>query len=231
MKASYFNSNNEKVFLSIEDVQKQYDLENDKFFDGKLPKIFISSVANTKSFAFVRSVRNRITKEMELTGMFFSHSFSFANFECFRNTLIHEMIHIWQFFYAYNDFVYRPHGYTFLEFSKKIQRIESDMLISERGDVEDMKQQTSEVFLLVIDKKKVMRINQKTIEKEYEYFKNNISRVSSLKGKTVELCRVETNLYLKNKRSIITRKGISYDVINDLETKISSKTIIDNFVI
>ena len=231
MKASYLNTQGKKVVLTQSQVQDEYNKANVKFFDGLLPKVSIISVASLKFFGCVTFTTNRYTGEREFKALKLTHSASFPDFYEFRNTLIHEMIHIWQIFNNCPTLKYNSHGRSFQSWCAKIAVIEPKMQIKATGEGVNLKKESRKVRILTIDGNRALILTDKVYTEQYPYAKELLKRITNLKGRVIEVIEAETELTIITPRKIFSKTGMSTQVIMDLQENLTSKKTIEKFTV
>ena len=232
MKASYLDQSGNKVVLTQSAVQKLYDEANDKFFGGILPEVPIKSVASRKFFGCISYKRSGY----ELKGFNYlalSHSVSFAKFENLLDTLVHEMIHVWQYYNSpYCLLLKRSHGVTFKDWSKKINQIDPTLSITQTSPSSEGVTKKQELYFLVSEKHNCfIAFKEKTLP-EYEAFKAVIlRRFSSFRNTDFRLIKGNTTCAsVKVVTKLINRKAVSF-IIKDIEQVVKEYEIIEKFTL
>lgn len=117
--------------ITLDYLHEKFDEFNNLYFENKLPRILIQINNNKSRFGYFRFNRYSGSKVISISrydGLRKEHAI--------QRTLIHEMIHYWQYL-TYKD---TDHKYTFKAMSKKIYKLSKgkfDIQRTSNPDIED----------------------------------------------------------------------------------------------
>jgi hypothetical protein len=235
MKASYLDQSGKKVTLSLSVVQAEYDRANIKFFAGKLPRVKLESVASKKFFGCIRYSINRRTRELgALTSLQLTHSVTFITKEDLINTLVHEMVHVWQYYFSPTCIKYgSSHGRSFKEWSKKINSIDKTVKITVSASSDKGVSKKRSLYFLINKKHDCFIAFSPAVLTEYDAFKEKtLKRFPNFKGTDFVLVKGETvNSSVKAFKKLNNRRSTAFYTGASTDNLITNSEIVESFTL
>ena len=227
MKASYLDQSGNKVVLT--------QSANNKFFEGKLPIVPLKSVASGKFFGCISYSLNKRTKILgELNSLQLTHSVTFVTYENLINTLTHEMIHVWQFYFSPTCISYgSSHGRSFKLWAEKINAIDKSVKIQVSSPSENGVSKKRSLYFLINEKNNCFIAFSSSVLPEYETFKEKtLKRFPAFKGTDFILLKGDTvNSSVKAFNKLAGRKSTAFYSGANTTNLITNSKIIEKFTL
>jgi hypothetical protein len=221
-------------------LREEYNKLNKLLFNDSLGEVPLKWDNRKTSLGHVSSIHNRITGERKVQHLSMS-SFYKLSYRQFRDTLAHEMIHVWQTFRGEKG----NHQWSFLSQARRINGMGLGFNINvSNGEEISMSDQTKVgaqgktlmAIILHIDGRYYLNVTTpSTYQVESDKFFNTLeSLVNRGRYRSVEVTVVESNdpELLKHRISRSYQKGFSYTPLNDNElAKLLDQKIVKNIKI
>lgn len=202
-------------------LQQEYDKLNQLLFEGKLPRVPLKWDNSKRRLGVVNSMRNRFTGEMKVIGLGMS-GFYKINYRKFKDTLAHEMIHVWQVVTGRGG----SHGWDFHSEARRINGMGLGFAITEKNNeeipVSDRAATNAKTLIAIIyeiDGEFFLSVTTRNVyDTEFDFIIGFYQRaIDRGQVRNVEITVVESkNPQLLGKRILRTvRRGFSYSRLSD----------------
>jgi hypothetical protein len=238
---------NEKEYASEDiinpreiNLQEEYDKLNKLLFSDSLSKVPLKWDTSKRRLGLVRSIHNRFTGERKVEYLSISNFYKLS-YRQFRDTLAHEMVHVWQVLRGEQG----NHQWSFLSEARRINGMNlgfninvtngEEIAVSDQSKV-GAQGKTLMAIILHIDGTYYLNVTTpSTYQTESDKFFNTLENlVNRGRYRSVEVTVVESNdpELLKHRISRSYQKGFSYTPLGDNElTKLLDQKIVKNIKI